>query len=107
MQDYLNVLYATIKARKNADPKESYVAALFQKGQKKIAQKVAEEAIETALAAGFGKKDELISESADLLFHLAILWADSNITPDEVIAELKRREGVSGHDEKRARQNQP
>lgn len=103
MQDTLNTLFATIQSRKSADPATSYVASLFAKGQKKIAQKVAEEAIETALAAGFGRKDELIAESADLIFHLAILWADSGITPEDVAAELKRREGTSGHDEKRAR----
>ena len=100
----LRYLYNVIEQRRNADPEKSYVAKLFKKGSQKIAQKVGEEAVETVLAASGGKQENIISESADLLFHLMILWADHRITPEQVLAELKRREGTSGIEEKRARQ---
>lgn len=100
MQQILTRLFETISARKAADPKSSYVASLFAKGTKKIAQKVGEEATETVLASAGGDKKEIIAESADLLFHLMILWAAHGVTPDDVTAELARREGTSGHDEK-------
>lgn len=100
----LRYLYNVIEQRRSADPATSYVAKLFQKGPQKIAQKVGEEAVETVLAASGGKQDNIISESADLVFHLMVLWSAHRITPEQVLAELKRREGTSGIEEKRARQ---
>lgn len=98
--DVIDRLYTIIKSRRNADPAQSYVAKRLQQGTGKIAQKVGEEAVETVIAAMGGKRDEIIGESADLLFHLLILWADAGVHPDEIRAELARREGISGIDEK-------
>lgn len=97
---YLAHLYNVVLSRREASPSESYVAAMFEKGRSKIAQKVGEEGVETALAAvGEGRK-ELINESADLLFHLLILWAETGVTPEDILEEMKRREGTSGLKEK-------
>jgi phosphoribosyl-ATP pyrophosphohydrolase len=96
-------LEATIRARKSAGAGDSYVASLFTKGRGKIAQKVGEEATETIIAALTEDSNSLTSEAADLLFHLAILLADADVSLDDVFAELERREGVSGHAEKAAR----
>ena len=103
MQDALDRLYATILARRTGDVDTSYVAKLTAKGRDKIAQKVGEEAVETVIAAIGDDRNAIISESADLLFHLAILWADAGVTPADVAAELDRRRGVSGITEKAAR----
>jgi phosphoribosyl-ATP pyrophosphohydrolase len=99
----LDVLFATIESRKNADPKTSYVASLYQKGTAKIAQKLGEEAVETAIEAIQGTPESLAQESADLLFHLLVLWADRGITPDQVMAVLNARMGIGGLDEKASR----
>lgn len=96
-------LCAVIESRRGADPATSYVAKLFGRGPRKIAQKVGEEAVETALAAVSESRDEIVSESADLLFHLLVLWAATGVRPEEVTAELARREGLSGLDEKKSR----
>jgi phosphoribosyl-ATP pyrophosphohydrolase len=96
-------LEALIRQRKGADPASSYVASLFTKGREKIAQKVGEEATETIIAALGGDAEKLTSEAADLLFHMLVLLADAGISPDDVLAELERREGVSGIAEKAAR----
>jgi len=96
-------LYQTLLARKSADPETSYVASLYSKGTAKIAQKVGEEAVETAIEALQGNKEKLKEESADLLFHLMVLWADQNITPDDITSILQKRMGTSGHDEKASR----
>ena len=102
--DILARLEETIRARKGADPESSHVARLFAKGRAKIAQKVGEEAVETALAAvGGGPPGEVASEAADLVFHLLILLADCGLSLDDVRAELARREGLSGIAEKAAR----
>ncbi|PCI44084.1 MAG: phosphoribosyl-ATP diphosphatase [Alphaproteobacteria bacterium] len=101
--EILDRLEQVIAARKGGDVDKSYVAKLFKKGRKKIAQKVGEEGVETALAAVMGDRDEVISESADLLFHMMVLWADMGITPDDIFEELARREGISGIDEKNSR----
>ncbi len=98
-------LAKVIESRKGGDPAKSYVAKLFSKGRHKIAQKVGEEAVETALAAVDGGKADVAAELADLLFHLMVLWADVGLTPDDVFAELAKREGVSGVDEKKARKS--
>jgi len=105
MADYIiEELYATLKNRKAADPAESYVAALYAKGTDKIAEKVGEEAIETIIEAVKGDLEKLKSESADLLFHLMVLWADQGIAPDDVFTILEERLGTSGHAEKAGRE---
>jgi phosphoribosyl-ATP pyrophosphohydrolase len=99
----LDRLYATIVSRRGADPEKSYVARLLRKGTPKIAQKFGEEAVETVIAAALRDRDAVIAESADALFHLLVLWADQGVTPAQVWAELVRREGTSGVDEKKSR----
>jgi phosphoribosyl-ATP pyrophosphohydrolase len=101
--DPLDRLEAVISSRKGSDPAASYVASLFDKGRAKIAQKFGEEAVETVIAAIADDRQALVGETADLLFHLLILLADAGIPLGDVRAELARREGVSGHDEKAAR----
>lgn len=101
--DILQQLYDVVVQRKASDPKTSYTASLYAKGRAKIAQKVGEEGVETAIAAVQDDPQATINESADLLFHLWILWADMGITPQQVIAELETRLGTSGLDEKRSR----
>ncbi len=103
MTDTLKTLEATVAARRGADPTTSYVAKLFARGRPKIAQKLGEEAVETVIAAIGGNRDEVIGEAADLLFHLTVLLADMDIPLDAVMAELDRREGISGIAEKAAR----
>ncbi len=99
----LKELYEVLRARKGAAPEESYVASLYAKGTPKIAEKVGEEAIEAIIEAVKGDREKLKAESADLLFHLMVLWADQGIIPDDVLNILQDRMGVSGHDEKAAR----
>lgn len=93
-------LEATIRARRDASADASYVASLFAKGRPKIAQKLGEEAVETVIAACSGDEASIVPEAADLIFHLAVLLADAGLRLDDVRAELARREGVSGHEEK-------
>lgn len=101
----LDALYATVAARKGADPDTSYTAKLYARGTAKIAQKLGEEAVETVIAAVAGDRAETVTESADLLYHLMVLLADAGIPPEEVYAELARREGLSGLAEKAARKD--
>ncbi len=96
-------LFAVIESRRGGDPKTSYVAKLFSKGRRKIAQKVGEEAVETVIAAIDKDRGEVVKESADLLFLLMVLWAELDLKPADVFAELARREGTSGIAEKKAR----
>ena len=96
----LEQLELLLEERKNADPDHSYVAKLYKKGDKKIAQKVGEEAVEAAMAVAAGDDAELIKESADLLFHLMILLKARGKGLAHVTAELERREGLSGLVEK-------
>ena len=103
MADTLARLEATIRSRKGGDPSASYVAKLFARGRPKIAQKLGEEAVETVIAAIAGEKDETVKEAADLIFHLTVLLADMDLSLADVMAELDRREGVSGLAEKAAR----
>jgi phosphoribosyl-ATP pyrophosphohydrolase len=105
MADPLARLYATIAARKGADPASSYTAKLFAKGRHAIAQKVGEEGLETALAAVGQDRSAVAAESADLLYHLCVLWAEVGLTPDDIAAVLAAREGTSGLAEKAARTN--
>ena len=88
---FLNVLNKTIADRAEYQSDESYTAKLFEKGTKRIAQKVGEEGVEVALAAATGDKAELINESADLLYHLLVLWQDQNVEMSEVLECLKQR----------------
>lgn len=103
MSDILKDLYLILQQRKNADAGESYVASLYAKGTKHISDKVIEEAEETIAEAIKGDKDRLKEESADLLFHLSVLWADQGVSPDDVFAVLEKRFGQSGHAEKASR----
>lgn len=105
MADTLKQLEDTIRQRRVADPALSYVARLFSKGREKIAQKVGEEATETIIASLSGDPAKLTSEAADLIFHLLILLEDGGVSLDAVLAELDRRDGVSGLDEKAARKD--
>nr|WP_248846054.1 phosphoribosyl-ATP diphosphatase [Acetobacter senegalensis] len=99
----LNRLYDVVLSRKGTDPSVSHSARLLSRGTYKIAQKFGEEAVECLIEAVAGRKDLLVGESADVLYHLIVLWVDAGVTPDEVWAELRRREGVSGIAEKAAR----
>ncbi len=101
--DILRRLTETIKSRKGADPTESYVAGLFAKGHDAVLKKIGEEAAETLLAAKDGDKLHIVRETADLWFHCLIMLAWHGLGPDDVLAELKRREGISGVDEKSTR----
>jgi phosphoribosyl-ATP pyrophosphohydrolase len=103
MNDTIAALEATIRARRSGDPATSYVAKLSAAGRAKIAQKVGEEAVETVIAAMAGNPAEVTSEAADLIFHLALLLADMDLSFDDVFKELERREGMSGIAEKAAR----
>jgi len=103
MTHVLEQLESTILARRAADPGSSYVAKLFAKGMPKIAQKLGEEAVETVIAAIGGDRNGVVYEAADLLFHLTVLLAAAGIPLSEVMAELERREGVSGLAEHAAR----
>jgi phosphoribosyl-ATP pyrophosphohydrolase len=97
----LERLYNVILERRSkGDPSKSYIAKRLQQGTAKIAQKVGEEAVETVIAAMRKDKKELVSESADLIFHWLLLLADAGVTIDDVMAELEHREGISGLDEK-------
>ena len=96
-------LFAVIESCRGGDPETSYVAKRLGQGTHKIAQKLGEEAVECALAAVDGGPDEVTAESADLLFHLLLLWASVGVSPEDVFAELARREGISGIAEKNAR----
>ena len=100
---YLDTLIATIASRVGGDPKLSHTAKLLKRGPARIAKKVGEEGVEVAIAAAQNRKDEVIAESSDLLFHLMVLWQSMGITPAEVMAELARREAQSGIEEKAAR----
>src|ERR1700743_197003 len=96
MSDAIDRLFATIASRKGGDPGQSYTAKLLSAGVEKCAKKFGEEAVETVIAAIQRDKTELAKESADVLYHLLVLWAASGITPDDVYAVLKSREAQSG-----------
>lgn len=103
MSQGLDRLFATVLARKACDPARSYTASLLSAGLEKCAKKFGEEAMETVIAALHKDKGELAKESADLLYHLTVLWAATGLTPEEVYAVLQSREGMSGHEEKASR----
>ena len=103
--DTLTRLEATIAARRSAAPDSSYVASLHARGLPVIARKLGEEGVETVIAALSGSRAELVGEAADLIFHLMVLLGAKDVPLAEVLAELDRREGVSGLAEKAARGN--
>jgi len=100
MINKMDDLYYTICQRKKADPKGSYTAQLFDRGTDAIAQKVGEEAVETIIEAICKRKTGLIYESVDLLYHLMVLWADSNIKLEDIWDEMAKRSIESGLEEK-------
>jgi phosphoribosyl-ATP pyrophosphohydrolase len=102
-RDVLRRLADTIAARRGGDAKASYVASLFARGNDAILRKIGEEATETVMAAKDGDKMRICAEVADLWFHCLVLLAQHGLGPDDVLAELARREGTSGHAEKAAR----
>lgn len=101
--DTLSRLEEIIAERRNTDPEASYVAQLHARGVPVIARKVGEEAVEAAVAALAGEREELVGEAADLIFHLMVLLSAKGIPLGEVLTELDRREGMSGLDEKASR----
>ncbi|MGB4107468.1 MAG: phosphoribosyl-ATP diphosphatase [Alphaproteobacteria bacterium] len=103
VSEILKDLYVILKQRKGADPSDSYVASLYHKGTQHISDKVMEEAAETIAEAIKGDKERLKEESADLLFHLSVLWADQGVSPEDVFAVLEKRFGQGGHAEKASR----
>ena len=103
MSDILKELAATIQSRKGADPESSWTARLLSAGAGKAAEKFGEEAVEAIVAAAKGERAELTREAADVLYHLLVMLTASGVTLDEVLAELERRKGVSGIDEKAGR----
>lgn len=96
-------LYRVIVSRKTANPKKSHTAYLFSRGPAKVAQKFGEEAVEAVIEGVRGKKKLLIMESADVVYHMLVMWASRGIKPADVWRELVRREGLSGIAEKAAR----
>ncbi len=101
--EVLDRLFTSICSRRGGDPDRSYTARLFHRGRAKIAQKLGEEAVETVIEAMRDDRGKLAEESADLLYHLLVLWADAGLNPEDVYAVLAAREGVGGLDEKSAR----
>ena len=102
-QHPIDWLFATIQSRKDADPESSYTAKLYARGVLQIAKKLGEEGVETALAAVAQDREHVIAESADLLYHLLVLWAACGITPEEAYAALDARTHRSGIEEKKSR----
>ena len=101
----LERLWRVIESRRGADPDTSYTARLLARGNAKIAQKLGEEAVEAVIEGVRGDRAALIGESADLFYHLLVLWAALGVSPADVAGELRRREGTSGIAEKRGRKN--
>ena len=99
----LHRLAATIATRKGADPESSWTAKLLAKGPEKCAEKFGEEAVEAIIEAVKGDREKLTAEAADVLYHLLVMLATRDVTLDQVLAELERREGTSGIAEKAAR----
>jgi len=104
MSDVLQRLSDILEERKGADPDSSYVAKLYGKGLDAILKKIGEEATETVMAAKDGEPDKIVYEVADLWFHTLVLLAQQGLGPDAVLAELDRRFGLSGLEEKAQRQ---
>jgi len=105
MANVLTRLARTIEARKGEDEKKSYAAKLFARGPYKCAEKFGEEAVEAIIEAAKGDKKALTEEAADVLFHMLVMLSSCDVKWDDVLAELERREGVSGIVEKQSRGN--
>ncbi|NNG13854.1 MAG: phosphoribosyl-ATP diphosphatase [Gammaproteobacteria bacterium] len=103
MSDILEQIAETLEERKQAEADSSYVASLYAKGLDTILKKVGEEATETVIAAKSGDKAQIVYETADLWFHTLVMLANEGLGPKDVLAELQRRFGVSGHEEKASR----
>jgi phosphoribosyl-ATP pyrophosphohydrolase len=103
MTDSIRRLYDGVRAADDQDPGSSRTARLLQAGPRKIAKKVAEEAAEVALECAAGNRDEVVRESADLLYHLVVLWYEAGVQPKEIWAEMDRREKLYGIAEKIAK----
>jgi len=103
MSDVLQQLAEVLESRKGQAADESYVASLYAKGLDTILKKVGEEATETVIAGKSGDKEQIIYETADLWFHTMVMLANAGLGPDDVLNELARRFGVSGHEEKASR----
>ncbi|AEI94586.1 MULTISPECIES: phosphoribosyl-ATP diphosphatase [Roseobacter] len=103
----LDALFATILARKTADPTSSWTAQLLSKGPEKCAEKFGEEAIEAIIEAVKGDSDALTGEAADVLYHLLVMLAACDVDLKDVLAELERRQNTSGIAEKQARSKAP
>jgi phosphoribosyl-ATP pyrophosphohydrolase len=101
--EVLDRLWSVVLARRGADPAVSHSARLLSRGTAKVAQKFGEEAVECLIEAVAGNKDAIVAESADVLYHLLVLWVSAGVHPSEIWTELERREGVSGIAEKAAR----
>ena len=99
----LDRLFAVVQSRRDADPAVSHSARLLSRGPAKVAQKFGEEAVECLIEAVAGNRGAVVAESADVLYHLIVLWVAAGVAPEEVWVELKRREGVSGIAEKASR----
>jgi phosphoribosyl-ATP pyrophosphohydrolase len=103
MKDILERIADSINERKGGDPDKSYVAKLFANGDDAMLKKIGEEATEVVLAAKGADRLHLVREVTDLWFHCMIVLARHGLGPDDVLAEMKRREGISGLDEKASR----
>ena len=101
--EVLDRLHAVVLERRTADPTTSHSARLLSRGPAKVAQKFGEEAVECLIEAALGNRVALIGESADVLYHLLVMWVATGVDPADVWAELARREGVSGLTEKASR----
>ncbi|UWQ00811.1 phosphoribosyl-ATP diphosphatase [Aliiroseovarius crassostreae] len=101
--DILKTLEATIAARKSADPDSSWTARLLSKGPEKCAEKFGEEAIEAIIAAARNDRENLTYEAADVLYHLLVMLAARDVSLEDVLSELARRQGLSGIEEKASR----
>jgi phosphoribosyl-ATP pyrophosphohydrolase len=100
MTDSVERLYEAVLAARTADPSRSRTARLLQSGRSKMAKKLAEEAVEVVIDAMNGERDAVIRESADLIYHLVVLWSASGVRPENIWAEMKRRERLLGIAEK-------
>ncbi len=103
MSQILSQLTEVLEQRKAADPDSSYVSSLYHKGLDAILKKIGEEATETVMAAKDGEREKIVYEVADLWFHTLVLLAKEGLSADDVLQELDRRFGLSGHDEKSQR----
>lgn len=105
MSDILDRLADVLESRKGGDPDDSYVSRLFSRGEDAILKKIGEEATEAVMAAKDGDRLRIVGETADLWFHCLIMLAHYGLRPSDVLMELRRREGISGIDEKSSRRD--